>query len=258
MTSVALKANGTLLHRQLFVLLRQKIASGEYRNGDRLPTQEALCEQFSVSRITVRRALADLQAEGLIRNEQGVGAFVSIAEQSRRNATTLSFVEGLRRVIEETEVEVVSVGLAPSPAQIGELLNIAQDDEGLRVVRIRLQKTVPVMLTEAWLPKRFQTLVTAQALKRYPLFQLITHGKEELGRVVQEINADLANPVVAQALKIELNSPVLRINRLLHNPKNDPIQYLTVWSTPARSRLLMEIPGKDINTLSTGHLIHDL
>jgi GntR family transcriptional regulator len=258
MTSVALKANGTLLHRQLFVLLRQKIASGEYRNGDRLPTQEALCEQFSVSRITVRRALADLQGEGLIRNEQGVGAFVSITEQSRRNATTLSFVEGLRRVVEETKVEVVSVGLARSPAQIGELLNIAQDEEGLRVVRIRSQKNVPVMLTEAWLPKRFQTLVTAQALKRYPLFQLITHGKEELGRVVQEINADLANPVIAQALKIELNSPVLKINRLLHNPKNDPIQYLTVWSTPARSRLLMEIPGKDINTLSTGHLIHDL
>lgn len=60
MTNLAIKSNGILLHRQLFVFLRQQIANEEYRIGDRLPTQEALCEQFSVSHITVRRALADL------------------------------------------------------------------------------------------------------------------------------------------------------------------------------------------------------
>jgi GntR family transcriptional regulator len=258
MASLALKANGTLLHRQLFMLLRQQIASGEYRSGDRLPTQEALCEQFSVSRITVRRALADLQAEGLIRNEQGVGAFVTAADQPRRDAATLSYVEGLRRVVEETEVEVVSIGLVRCPRQIAELLNATDENEALQVVRIRTRENIPVMLLEAWIPKRFKKLVTAKALKSKPLYQLITRGGEELGRVVQEINADLADPVIAQALKISLNSPVLRISRLVYNRFQEPVQLLIVWSTPARSRMLMEIEAKDINTLSTGNLVHDL
>jgi hypothetical protein len=45
---------------------------------------------------------------------------------------------------------------------------------------------------------------------------------------------------------------------IVNNPANEPIQFLTVWSTRARSRLVMEVAGNEINTLSTGHLIHDL
>src|ERR1700744_3197371 len=52
-TTTKLSANGTLLHRQLFVLLRQQIQSGRLRTGEQLPTQDALCREFSVSRITV-------------------------------------------------------------------------------------------------------------------------------------------------------------------------------------------------------------
>ncbi len=76
--------------------------------------------------------------------------------------------------------------------------------------------------------------------------------------MVQEINAEVADPTIAQALKVDLNSPVLRIHRLLHNNLQEPIQFLTVWSTPTRSRMLMELPAKDVNTLGAGYLLHDL
>jgi GntR family transcriptional regulator len=53
------------LRRELYILLTKQIASGRYRLGDVLPTQEAVCRQFSISRITVRRAPNDLVEDGV-------------------------------------------------------------------------------------------------------------------------------------------------------------------------------------------------
>ena len=55
---------GVPLHRQLFLVLHDEIDRGVIAPGDALPTEQALCEQFGVSRITVRRALADLAEQG--------------------------------------------------------------------------------------------------------------------------------------------------------------------------------------------------
>jgi DNA-binding GntR family transcriptional regulator len=56
--------------------LRQRITDGTYAPGTRLPSETALCAEFSVARNTVRRALSALQDEGLITARPGVGRFV--------------------------------------------------------------------------------------------------------------------------------------------------------------------------------------
>ena len=63
-------------HRQVFEQLRQGIRTGEYRPGDRLPTETELMEQFSTSRTTVIRAMRDLANEGLLMRRRGSGSFV--------------------------------------------------------------------------------------------------------------------------------------------------------------------------------------
>ena len=68
---------GVPLHRQLFLVLHDEIARGALAPGDALPTEQSLCDQFGVSRITVRRALADLADAGLIERRHGVGSFVT-------------------------------------------------------------------------------------------------------------------------------------------------------------------------------------
>ena len=59
-------AAGVPLHRQLFLLPHDEIGREASAASDALPTEESLCDQFGVSRITVRRALADLADAGLI------------------------------------------------------------------------------------------------------------------------------------------------------------------------------------------------
>ena len=86
-TSGAVSAGaGVPLHRQLFLVLHDEIARGAIAPGDALPTEQSLCDQFGVSRITVRRALADLADQGYIERRQGVGSFVRQRRSVRRGA----------------------------------------------------------------------------------------------------------------------------------------------------------------------------
>ena len=78
------------------------------------------------------------------------------------------------------------------------------------------------------------------------------------GRVLQQIGAEAADPTKAALLKCEVSSPLIRLTRLLHDPSGRPVQHLTVHLVPERSAILMDVEGDAMNTLSGGHIVHDL
>lgn len=104
------------LSDQLAKLLANKIASQEYRPGDRIPTEAALCAEHGVSRTVVREAIASLRADGVVIARQGVGVFVS----SRRrllpfelDAKATGKLNDVLHVLElRLSVEVEASGLA--------------------------------------------------------------------------------------------------------------------------------------------------
>ena len=106
---------GVPLHRQLFLVLHDEIASGALAPGDALPTEQTLCDQFGVSRITVRRALADLADAGLIERRQGVGSFVRDQPRRMRRAGGGSYMDELRQTEFETEVDVIELDVRNVP-----------------------------------------------------------------------------------------------------------------------------------------------
>ena len=79
--------SGIPKHEQVYRALRDDIASGRRRHGERLPSEADLVQQFGVSRITIGRAMRDLQLEGLVDRRRGAGTFVSTPAPS----TGLSF-----------------------------------------------------------------------------------------------------------------------------------------------------------------------
>lgn len=258
-SGVKLQAKGALLHRQLYLLLKEQITSGRYRAGDVLPTQEALCAQFSISRITVRRALADLVEDGYVRNRQGAGAFVTAkAGGLSRSAPDFSFIGDMRRTLKETTMRILHFEVERCPAPIAAALGLTDGEEAVHLVRTRSSRGRAVILLDGWIPRPFARAVTARALQKTSLHELIFGSFEKVGRVAQEVNAALADPVVAQALDVEVNSAVLKIVRLVHNRHGAPVHYLTVWSTPSRTRMVMEVGADDIDSYSVGRLRHDV
>lgn len=255
---VQLQAKGALLHRQLYLLLKEQITAGRYQAGDLLPTQEALCEQFSISRITVRRALADLVKDGFVQNRQGVGAFVTFRKKGGKPGPNFSFIGDMRRTLKETTMSILRLERERCPAPIATALGLGEGEEALHLVRVRSAQKQPVMLLDGWIPPAFAHPVVRKNLQQTSLHELIAGSFEKLGAVAQEVNAALADPFVAQALNVEINSAVLKIVRLVHNREGAALHYLTVWTTPSRTRMVMELGAGDIDSHSVGRLRHDV
>lgn len=114
--------------------LKEGIISGEYKSGDQLPPEGALCELFSVSRITVREALKKLNMMGLVEIKQGKGTFVKTVDLGL-------FMKPLFQLIDFEEIDVEAIYTAREYIEGGTayLAASARTDVELAVLRSLLQ-----------------------------------------------------------------------------------------------------------------------
>lgn len=245
----ALPDAGVPLHRQLFLVLHDEIARGALAQGDPLPTEQSLCEQFGVSRITVRRALADLADQGYIERRQGVGSFVREHDRDASPAGGGSYVDELRQTQFETDVEVIEFGLRPPPTSVGQQLG--SSDPMLHVLRLRRERRTgePLMVTEAWLPAGLAAVVTEAALSTSALYDLLSDAGVELDGMRHELTAEVAGPVNAQRLDVPIGSALIRVNRFA-SAGGEPHHYLSILLSPSRSRVSVSSPGVDGVTIA--------
>lgn len=251
------RTKGTALHRQIFLVLKDGIAQGTYAPGTALPKEEALVQLFGVARATVRRALADLEAEGLVQRRHGSGTYVTDNLTTGANLSALSFIDELKHTAQSTDVRVVTLETIAPPPGINAFLRIPRPGRVVHAVRVRVASDTPLMITEAWVPADIGKDITTAALKRSPMYALLNAMGVRFGRVVQEISAESADPYRAKLLECDLSTALIRMSRVMHDHTGRPVMYVTAHLTPRYSRILMEVPGDAIDTLSAGHIIHD-
>lgn len=257
-TSPAARIPGTSLHRQLFVVLRDEILRGVFTTG-LLPKEETLCERFGVSRITVRRALADLAAQGMVERRHGRGTFVRTDQLPLvRERPSLTLIDSLRQAAIDTQVQVLQVENTMAPRDVAAMLQLAPGEKAVHALRLRSIGDTPVMLTDAWVPADLGKRVTIHSLRQKALYEILLEQGVKFGRVIQEITAEVSDPVRAKLLQTEVGMPLLKIVRVIHDLQARPVQFITVTMTPERSRILMDIPGSTVNTLSAGQFVHEV
>jgi GntR family transcriptional regulator len=129
---------GFPLYQQVRALLLNQIANGEYRVGDRIPTEMALAEQFKTSRITVRQALDSLAQEGLLVRKQRTGTFLAAIPKERRHEFARVQL-GLEDIVAELPRRpgfVLRHGLSRPPRIVTEQLRIPPESEVPFFVRV--------------------------------------------------------------------------------------------------------------------------
>jgi GntR family transcriptional regulator len=248
---------GVPLHRQLFLVLHDEIGRGVLTAGDPLPTEQSLGEQFGVSRITVRRALADLADAGLIERRHGVGSFVTSQSPAVRQTGGGSYLDELRQVEFETDVDVVEYGVRAVPAAVG----ARWDSRGsaLYVLRVRHERRTgePLMITEAWLPAELTDVVTPTALARAPLYRILVDAGVTLQRLEHEMTAEIAGPRTASLLAATIGSPLIRVNRVAF-ALGAPHHVLSIAMSPNRSRVVLNQKSMDMEAGATMAIAHDV
>ncbi len=257
-TSGAVSAGaGVPLHRQLFLVLHDEIARGAIAPGDALPTEQSLCDQFGVSRITVRRALADLADQGYIERRQGVGSFVRQRSRSDDAPPVGSYMDNLRQAQFQTTVDVVEHDTRTPPSAVADALGGAA--QMLHILRVRRERRTreALMITEAWLPTDLSNVLTERALRHTPLYELLSGAGVVIDRMQHEITAEIAGPRNARLLNVAIGSALVRVNRLAF-VGDAPHHYVSILLSPNRSRVLMSQNASELHTGDGFAIAHDV
>lgn len=211
--------------------VRQLIAEGKLQRGAQIPTQEELAKSLGVSRITVVRALKELELEGLLRSRHGVGTFVSepskqqfLAKVENLYRTTLeSSDQSEHRLLDISSIKGAELGDSPFPP-----------DEPLREIeRLRLVHGEPRAHEQAYMPDRVIPSGTDFAqLEHSSIYHFLTgHCGLSIGRVKVYIGAGALNRTQAKYLGQETGAPALIVKRISHDTFGNPVS-MTIGSLP--------------------------
>jgi len=213
------------LHQQLRDLMLGRIESGEWSPGTFLPSETRLAEEYGVAVGTLRKALLDMAAEGLVQRRQGKGTVVSSHDSDavlfrffnlrRADGTTFHpesrVLDRARRMT--TPAEAVALGLATAADVV--CITRVRDGDGVPLIYER------IMLDAA----RFGSLLTAPDPLPNTLYQLYqTEFGASVFRAVEKITACAANADCARELGLELGAPVLRVHRVAVDYNGAPLE----------------------------------
>ncbi|CAG7626263.1 GntR family transcriptional regulator [Actinacidiphila bryophytorum] len=223
--------------------LRDRILSGKLRAGEKLQSENELKDQYGTTRVTVRKALALLKADGLLISEQGRGVFVRPRPnvqmlttganfRARRDTGVSNFnaeaaAQGLR-----PEQRIASVETVPAPADVAERLGVADGTEVIVRRRAFFVNDEPMQLVDGYYPADLfgGTQVAQPRRIRGGVSRLIEDPEGPIGQritqFVEDLEIRMPTPVETDALKIPPGVPLARVLRTAHTSAGQTVEVL--------------------------------
>ena len=231
--------------RQVYLLLRERIASRRLDEGVALPGEQALAAEHGVSRVTVRRALAELEREGLVSRRQGAGTFVLGDCGAKPIVADISDVlANLAAMGRDTAVRLIEFGYREPTAAAAAALRLKPRERVQYSVRVRLIDGKPFSHLVTQVPARFGVAYTEADLAARPLLALLERAGVKIERATQDVTATLAAPDVAAALEVETGSPLIGLARTVFAANGEGVEHLSALYRPDRYTLRMEMRRK--------------
>jgi GntR family transcriptional regulator len=221
-----LKASPLPRYYQLREIIREKIISGQWAEGDAIPSERELGEQYGLSRMTVRQSVMELVKEGYLYREQGRGTFVARPKITQQLSSLTGFTEDMRARAQQSSTRVLASEMWLADETIAEKLRIKPGQLIFRAKRLRLADSQPLALETAFINFIGCEKLLEEDLEHNSLYQLLEtkYGVPPL-EAEQELEAALAREDEARLLQVVPGSPVLLIHRVTYTERNQPFEY---------------------------------
>lgn len=228
--------------------LRHKITTGEYTQGQRLPTIPELCEQYGVSKITVKRAMDDLESLGLIARRRGSGTYVKGVEGTS-TLTGLNNVFSRMGLSHETEQlgdqvtrEVHEFLVVQPPNDIARILDIEDDELTYYICRTRFVNGEPERVEHTYVPLRVVPNLRASLLSG----SLYRYIEDQLGLNIASVHRAIgaAHPTEEEGRWLGLDQQVALVSVRQVGYLDD--------GTPFEVSTCVHAPGYEFFAVSTG------
>ena len=238
--------SSTPLYHQLYVLLRNRVLGNALVAGDVLPGEQELASLHGVSRVTAKRALDELAADGLVVRERGRGTRVlPRGPDGSVTASVDGWLESVAAMGRATVARVLELDYREPSAEVARALELEPGARIQHAVRVRLLDGEPMSYLVTCVPESVGRGYSREQLEDVTLLALLERGGVDVASALQSISATLAESDVAAALDTPVGGPLLEVRRVVRDADARPVEYLRALYRPDRYRLQMSMRRVD-------------
>lgn len=235
-------APGLPLYRQIETDVRDRIRSGDLVPGAQLPTEIGLMDQYGVSRATVRQALRELVAEGLVEIRRGLGTYVTQRRFEHTIGGFYSFSREIERHGLEPRTRVLGLGVEPADDVVASVLGLDPGSPVVALRRLRLADDDPLVVEISYLPAA-----------RFPGLEKVDFGQVRLydtltdaygcrpTRARETFEPVLVTTDEAALLGQRRGEPALSVERVAFDQDDAPIEFCRSTVRGDRYRYSVEL-----------------
>lgn len=226
--------SGRSLYKQIKEAIKDQIAKGEMKDGDRVPSERELCAIFGVSRITVRQAINEAVQEGFLYTLQGKGTFIASNSELKINqglVRVTSFSDTMKSRGLTAKTKILSHNIQQADFALSKILNIEITQEVLNMNLLGIANQQVMVLYESYFEavlgkkiyERAQEMVAREAA--FSSTDLYIHMNISPAFVDQTFEAITADKEMAKLMDIHEGHPLFLISSIMYTRDDSPLEY---------------------------------
>lgn len=229
---------------QISAWLKELIQNGRYQPGEKLPSEVELSQVCGVNRNTLRQAISELAAIGLLRKEKGTGTFVASrtpVELRHKLERILSFTDLMRESGVEQRTKILSKKIETAGEDVARALLLGPSKTVIVIRRVRAGDGVPLIYEESYLPKDIFDGIQNMDLAG-SMYKIMTEQfKVSLARSKQTISAVNLDERIASILELSRNAAGIFIESLTFDENSIPTELLYSYHRGDKYKLEIEL-----------------
>lgn len=237
------RTKGVSLYAQIREELRSELERMD--SGDPIPTEAELEQKYGASRITIRRAVEELVAEGLLLRQQGRGTFVQKPKLTHELGLISSWTDQLKRLGFLPKTAKRKITIEKPQAYVAEALSLSLGEDVIRIQRVRLANREPISYMINYLPARLVPDFRKRISTEESVYEFLENEYGLMPAVaVDTVGTRFASEEESEALRVQRKTPVLSVRRLTYLEDGAPLELAIVVSRGDRYQYQVTVHGR--------------
>lgn len=244
------------IYHQIAIRLEQRIASGEFPIDSQIPSERDLANTYGTSRTTIREALSILEKSSILERRRPGGTFVrnKPAKLSPTLSIPVNIISSMEDAGHDVHVQLLSVtAQPPHDITVATSLGVGNNQSVARFVRLIQSGSLPVAYVEAFVPIALFPDVTEKTLPSNSMHEML---RINYGTLISDadhaVECSFATPTAADLLKIEVNSPILKLESCYYDQHGRAVEFVyTHWRADSmKLRMKTSLDPRGANDLA--------
>ena len=214
------------LYYQLKSFIQNQISTGAWKPGEQIPSEAELCQEFQISRTTIRQAISELVSQGKLKRTQGRGTFVTQYNIEKPLFFLTGFSQDMKMRGLKPNSKLLKFETIPPPSYIAQHLCLKENEPAILIKRLRLADDQLMAIDNCYLPFNRYFALLHEDLEKDSLYDLLAKKFETLPvRSTRSIESIGCTPPEAELLDVRVGFPILYIVGTNYDQNDQPFEH---------------------------------